>query len=119
MFKLKFLGNTRIPHRKNTAGLAAVKMPAPKEICLPMIQHIGAPATPVVKVGDTVKVGQLVAEAGGYVSSPIYSSVSGTVSKIDTCLKSDGKTVPAIYIYNKRRAYDTIRGYICPRNYRH
>lgn len=98
MFKLKFLGNTRIPHRKNTAGLAAVKMPAPKEICLPMIQHIGAPATPVVKVGDTVKVGQLVAEAGGYVSSPIYSSVSGTVSKIDTCLKSDGKTVPAIYI---------------------
>lgn len=98
MFKFKNLGKTRIPHRKNTAALAAVKMPAPKEICLPMIQHIGAPATPVVKVGDTVKVGQLVADACGYVSSPIYSSVSGTVSKIDVCLKSDGKTAPAIYI---------------------
>ena len=98
MFKLKFLGNTRIPHRKNTAGLMPVRMPAPKEICLPMIQHIGAPAIPVLKVGDTVKVGQLVAEADGYLSSPVYSSVSGTVSKIDTCLKADGKTVPAVYI---------------------
>ena len=86
MFGFKFLGNTHIPHRKNTADMAPVRMTPPTEILLPVSQHIGAPATPVVKVGDEVKVGQLVAEAGGFVSSPIYSSVSGKVTKIDTAL---------------------------------
>lgn len=43
----------------------------------PVSQHIGAPAKPVVAVGDTVLKGQMIAEAGGFVSSPIYSSVSG------------------------------------------
>ncbi len=63
-----------------------------------MVQHIGAPATPIVNVGDTVKVGQKVAEASGYVSSPIYSSVSGKVTKIEEFLRPDGKRVPAIRI---------------------
>lgn len=98
MFGFKFLGNTHIPHHKNTADMTPVKMTPPKEVLLPMSQHIGAPATPVVKVGDEVKVGQLVAEASGYVSTPIYSSVSGKVTKIDSCLLFDGRTVPAIRI---------------------
>ena len=98
MFGLKFLGKTHIPHNKNTAELAPVKMTSPKEVLLPMAQHIGAPATPIVKVGDEVKVGQLIAEPSGYVSSPIYSSVSGKVVKIDTYLRPDGKSVPAIRI---------------------
>ena len=98
MFGFKFLGSTKVPHRKNTAGAAPVRMPAPKEILLPMAQHIGAPAVPVVKVGDEVKVGQLVAEASGAVSSPIHSSVSGKVTKIDTYLTPSGKTVDAIRI---------------------
>ncbi|MEG1579962.1 MAG: electron transport complex subunit RsxC [Bacteroidaceae bacterium] len=63
-----------------------------------MNQHIGAPATPVVKKGDEVKVGSLIAEASGFVSVPIHSSVSGTVSKIDFAIDATGKRVQAIYI---------------------
>ncbi len=98
MFKRKFLGNTRIPHRKNTAKLSPVRMTPPKEVLLPMDQHLGAPSVPVVKVGDEVKVGQLIAEASGPVSSPIYASVSGKVVKIEDCLRASGRVVPAIRI---------------------
>ena len=52
------------------------------ELVFPLSQHIGAPATPIVAVGDAVLKGQKIAEAGGFVSSPIYSSVSGTVKAI-------------------------------------
>lgn len=63
-----------------------------------MAQHIGAPATPTVKVGDEVKVGQKIAEGSGYVSSPIYASVSGKVTKIENYLRPDGRIVPAVRI---------------------
>lgn len=98
MFLFGFLGNTHIPHRKNTAKMPAVRMTPPKEVLLPMCQHIGTPATPIVKVGDEVKVGQKIAEATGYVSSPIYSSVSGKIAKMETYLRPDGRSVPAIRI---------------------
>ena len=78
--------------------MPAVRMDAPKEVLLPTSQHIGAPATPVVKAGDRVYVGTLIAEAAGYVSSPVYSSVSGTVKKIEPLLISSGRTVSAIRI---------------------
>ena len=83
MFSFKFLGKTHIPHHKNTADMPAVRMPSPKEVLLPMAQHIGAPATPIVKIGDEVKLGQRIADPTGFVSSPIYASVSGKVSKIE------------------------------------
>lgn len=98
MFGFKFLGNTHIPHNKNTAAMPAVRMTPPKEVLLPMAQHIGAPATPIVKVGDLVKVGQKIAEAAGYVSSPVYASISGKVAKIENYLRPDGRVVPAIRI---------------------
>lgn len=98
MFGLGLLGKTHIPHYKNTAHMPAVRMPAPKSVLLPLCQHIGSPATPIVKVGDTVKVGQKIAEASGYVSSPIYSSVSGRVVKIEDYLRSDGRIVGAVRI---------------------
>ena len=98
MFRLKFLGKLHVPHRKNTAAMPASIMTPPSEVLLPVEQHIGAAATPVVKVGDEVKVGQLVAEAACTMSSPIYASVSGKVTKIDTYLRSSGKSVPAIRI---------------------
>ncbi len=98
MFGFKFLGNTRIPHNKNTAEYTPVKMTPPSEVLLPMSQHIGAPATPIVKVGDEVKVGQLIAEASGFVSSPVHASVSGKVTKIESYLLPNGKEVPAIRI---------------------
>ena len=70
-----------VPHHKHTEKLAAVRMPIPKTVVIPMSMHIGAPAKPIVNVGDTVGVGQLIAEAGGFISSPVHASVSGTVKK--------------------------------------
>ena len=70
----------------------------PKVAVFPMGQHIGAPAKPVVAKGDKVKVGTMIAEAGGFVSAPIYSSVSGTVLKVDTVVDASGYAKPAVYI---------------------
>ncbi|WP_288318996.1 electron transport complex subunit RsxC [Xylanibacter caecicola] len=70
----------------------------PKQAIFPLSQHIGAPAKPVVKKGDKVKVGTMIAEAGGFVSAPVYSSVSGTVFKIDTVFDATGYRQPVIII---------------------
>ena len=92
------LGKAKVPHRKNTAEMPAVRMPAPSTVCIPMAQHIGAPATPIVNAGDRVYVGTRIADASGYVSAPIHSSVSGTVKKIDSFLSSNGRSCQAIII---------------------
>ncbi|PKM73192.1 MAG: electron transport complex subunit RsxC [Firmicutes bacterium HGW-Firmicutes-16] len=94
----KTLHGVRVPHRKNTAGDKPEKMPIPAFVTIPMSMHIGAAAKPIVNVGDEVKVGQLIAEAGGFVSSPVYSGVSGKVKKLDDMLMSGGQFVPAITI---------------------
>ena len=70
----------------------------PVQAIFPLSQHIGAPAKPVVATGDKVKVGTMIAEAGGFVSAPIYSLVSGTVLKIDTAVDATGYRKPAIII---------------------
>ena len=95
MFKL---GKTKIPHRKHTSDMKAVRMPAPDSVVIPMSQHIGAPAVPTVKVGDKVYVGTKIADAGGFVSAAVHSSVSGTVKKIEPFLVSNGNSVQAIVI---------------------
>ena len=92
------LRGLHVPHRKHTAKMPAVRMEAPKTVVLSTTQHIGVPATPVVKVGDHVNVGTLVAEQNGFVSSLVYSSVSGTVKKVEDMLISTGGTAPAITI---------------------
>ena len=92
------LGKTHIPHRKNTAAIAPVRIGAVSGVTIPLSQHIGAPAKLVCGVGEHVYVGTLIAEAGGYVSANIHSSVSGIVKKIDTILQSSGRTVPAVFI---------------------
>ncbi len=97
--KLRALGQgAAVPHHKGTGGMATLPMPLPKEITLTMQQHIGAPCKPAVKKGDTVLVGQLVGEAGGFVSSPIYSGVSGTVKALETVLAAGGGMVEAVVI---------------------
>ena len=65
-------------------------MTAPEYVYIPTSMHIGAPAEPIVKVGDSVKVGTLIAEQKGFISSPVHSSVSGTVSEISDMLLSNG-----------------------------
>jgi len=77
-----------------------VEIEAPKLLYFPVSQHIGAPAKPVVKKGDQVKVGQLIAEAGGFVSANIFSSVSGVVKGIEKRLSFLGTKVDTIIIEN-------------------
>lgn len=94
-FKLK---GVHVPHNKNTANSKAVRMTEVKTVTLPTVMHIGAPAVPVVKSGDKVFVGTLVAEQSGFVSSPVHSSVSGTVKSVSEILLSSGKNAPCIVI---------------------
>lgn len=70
------------------------------ELVYPLSQHIGAPAAPAVKKGDRVLKGQRIADAGGFVSAPVYSSVSGTVKAIERRLTPTGSSVDCIIIEN-------------------
>ena len=92
------LKGIHVPHLKHTATSAPVRLPVPKTVSIPMSMHIGRPAKPVVKRGDAVKVGQLIAEADGYISAPIHSGVSGKVQKIDEMTTAMGAKVPVIVI---------------------
>lgn len=92
------IGGIHPEENKLTHEVPTQVAPLPTQAIFPLSQHIGAPAKPVVKKGDQVKVGTLIAEAGGFVSAPIYSSVSGTVSKIDTAIDATGYRKPAIFI---------------------
>ena len=78
----------------------------------PLSQHIGAPASPVVKVGDQVKRGQVIAQAGGFVSAPIHSSVSGKVKKIEPRRVAAGGIVNSIVIENDGQ-YDAVEFEAC------
>ena len=87
------------PEENKLTHEAATQVAAlPKQAIFPLSQHIGAPASPIVQKGDKVKVGTKIAEAGGFVSAPIYSSVSGTVFKIDTAIDATGYRKPVIII---------------------
>ena len=74
--------------------------PAVGEMVFPLSQHIGAPAVPVVAKGDYVLAGQLIAEAGGFVSANIHSSVSGTVKAIEPRTLATGGKCNSIIIEN-------------------
>lgn len=92
------IGGVHPDENKLTSEIATIPAPLPTQATFPLSQHIGAPAKPVVKKGDKVKVGTLLAEAGGFVSAPVYSSVSGTVLKIDTAVDASGYRKPCIII---------------------
>jgi len=92
------IGGIHPEENKLTHEVATQVASLPRQAIFPLSQHIGAPAKPVVQKGDKVKVGTLIAEAGGFVSAPIFSSVSGTVFKIDTAIDATGYRKPAIII---------------------
>ena len=92
------IGGIHPPENKLSAGKKITALATPKQVIIPLSQHIGAPAQAVVKKGDLVKVGTLLAKAGGFVSANIHSSVSGKVNKIDNALDASGYKRPAIYI---------------------
>ena len=92
MFK-KSISSLKLPHYKGTAGMAAVRMPLPKEVLLPLNMHSGQAAEPVVQVGEHVTVGQLIAREEGRNSAPVHASVSGTVKAIEPYAVGGKKTM--------------------------
>ena len=92
------IGGIHPDENKLTNDAITIPAPLPKQAVFPMSQHIGAPAKPVVKKGDKVKVGTMIAEAGGFVSAPVFSSVSGTVLKVDNAIDASGYLKPAVTI---------------------
>lgn len=83
-----------------TSAKPICNLEPPAELVFPVAQHIGAPAKPCVKVGDRVLMGQKIAEAGGFVSANIHSSVSGTVKAIESRLHPNGTFADSIVIEN-------------------
>ena len=86
------------PHDKATAASKPVPMPLPAQVRILMSQHIGAPAKAIVKKGDQVCVGTLIGEASGFVSANIHSSVSGTVTAVESYRLSNGKACDSVVI---------------------
>ena len=92
------LGGIHPPENKLSAAVAPQPLALPREVIIPIGQHIGAPAVPVVAKGDLVKVGSVIAKTGGFVSANIHSSVTGKVTKIDAVYDAGGYKRPAIII---------------------
>ena len=98
IFMGSYLLGIHTPHRKGTKDSPVVRLSDVKTVTLPMSMHIGTPATPVVKVGDIVKIGTKIGEAAGKVSADIFSSVSGKVVKLVEFLCANGSATTAVVI---------------------
>ena len=98
MLKTFPIGGVHPPDNKITANMAIQYLPIPPGVTIPVSQHIGAPATIIVKKDDYVKTGQVIATSQGFVSTNIHSSVSGKVNKIDSVIDSSGYKQPAVFI---------------------
>lgn len=92
------IGGIHPDDAKLSAGASIEVMPLPLQVSIPVAQHIGAPATVVVAKGDKVKVGTLIAQATGFVSANVHSSVSGTVAKIDNECDASGNRRQVVVI---------------------
>lgn len=103
MAKLTFHGGVHPWDGKSLSKDKPMKAIVPQgEMVYPLSQHIGAPAVPIVKKGDRVLTGQKIAEAGGFVSAPVYATVSGTVKAIEPRRVVTGDMVNAIIVDNDR-----------------
>lgn len=94
----RIFGGANLPHCKNTAEMQSVRIPPPDTVCFPLKQHIGVVCEACVKVGDSVMVGTKIADSESPLSSPIYSSVSGTVKSIAPVMTASGDSVQAITV---------------------
>lgn len=95
---MRNLNGIRLHHYKKSKDLATVELPLPKTVTIPMLQHMGVGCTPVVQVGDAVKVGQLIGDSEEAFSVPVHSSVAGTVTAIQDYVASSGKTEKQVVI---------------------
>ena len=112
-----FIGGIHPYDGKEISAEKPIKVMYPgKELVFPLSQHIGAPAKPIVAKGDQVLVGQKIAEAGGFISAHVISSVSGTVKGIEPRLVANGSVLQSIIIENDGE-YKTIEGFGEKRDY--
>lgn len=95
-----FRGGTHICEHKDTAARATERLPEPASVSIPLSQHIGAHAVPIVKVGDPVKIGQRIGEITEGLGCPVHASVSGTVKAIVTRRNAAGTPVQNVIIEN-------------------
>ena len=101
MAKRTFEGGAHPPEFKHYSEKLPIEvLPAPETVIVPVVQHLGAPAKPLVEKKDEVKMGQKLADPGGFVSVPCHSPVSGTVKDVKPYPHPFGKTMLAVEITN-------------------
>ena len=117
MFAKTFKGGVH-PHdcKRLSENARIVRLEAKGELTYLMNQHIGAPAKPLVKPGDRVLLGQIIAEAGGFVSAGVAASVSGTVKTVTLKMTQSGDEAMAITVVNDNE-YEAVPGFGEPRDY--
>ncbi len=116
MARLTFAGGVHPYEGKELSKDKPIKVVLPKgDLVYPLSQHIGAPAKPIVAVGDHVITGQKIADAGGFVSAPIYATVSGTVKAIEPRRLANGGMCESIIVENDGN-YDEVE-YTRPKPY--
>ena len=93
-----FTRGITVPTAFTATGLTPIETPLPRQVTLPLRQYMGEAAQPSVKVGDTVKVGQIIATAPGPHALPVHATISGTISALDETLTYTGLPLPAITI---------------------
>lgn len=106
-----FRGGAHPPTHKETADIAIEGLPAPKRVAIPLASHIGAPAKPLVAIGDVVKFGQKIGDAEG-LTAPVHASVSGKVVDLHKRRLANGKNVDDLVIEND--GCDTYADTVCP-----
>ena len=92
------MGGVHPSENKYTEDKPIEKLAAPKQVSIPISQHIGAPAKPIVEQREKVKVGQIIAKSSGFVSANIHATIAGTIAKIDKVMDSTGYKREAIII---------------------
>lgn len=107
---MKRLNGVHLKHLKNTENEKTVMFPLPKSVTILMVQNMGAPCEPIVNKGDKVYVGQKIGDTSAFVSVPVHSGVSGTVTDITDFLLSSGKTCKAVIIETdgEQKVSDTV-----------
>lgn len=110
-----YYGGVHPAERKELSeGIALQRFPEPETVVIPLSQHAGAPANPVVKAGDAVCVGQVIGESAGFISSPVHSSVSGTVVAVEERLHPT-KGGPVLSVVIRSDGKDTVHESVKPR----
>ena len=113
---LSFKHGVHPPENKDiTSGIASRRFPFPREVILPLSQHIGTPAKALVKAGDRVERGDVIAEAAGFISSAVHATAAGTVKSIELWPHPNGSMVPSIRIAVDPNSSQMRRSRIVPR----